>query len=213
MGPRGQAAMEIGGVVSRDRVRAVTSERMAGGAGYRGGVAVGVRAGRFSAALVLALGLLLASAGVGCGYRFAVGESGIPAAVGAVYVPVFANRSTEAEAGAIFSEALAENLARRGRLAGSGAPARIEGEVLSIVSEPAATGPDGRGVGVYRLRARLRIGLVDQGQVVCTREFAAGEDYLPAVDLLSLEASRRQAVRRLAARMMAEAGYGLCPGR
>lgn len=167
---------------------------------------------RFSAA-ALAVALVASAMGLGCGYRFAVGESGIPASVGAVYVPVFANRSTDAEAGAIFSGALAETLGRRGRLAGAGAPARIDGEVISIVSEPAATGPDGRGVGVYRLRARVRLGLLDQGQVVCTREFAAGEDYLPAVDLLSLEASRRQAVRRLAERMAAEAEHGLCPVR
>lgn len=161
--------------------------------------------------ITLATALFFASFAQGCGYRFAVGESGIPESVGAVYVPVFANRSTDSEAGAIFSGVLAETLARRGRLAGAASPARIDGEVISIVSEPAATGPDGRGVGVYRLRARVRLVLRDQGQTVCTREFAAGEDYLPAVDLLSLEASRRQAVRRLAQHMMSEAESSLCP--
>ncbi|WP_373049382.1 LPS assembly lipoprotein LptE [Vulgatibacter sp.] len=152
----------------------------------------------------------LAAALAGCGYRFAVGGPGLPDGVGQVHVPVFANRSTDAEAGAIFAEAMAEALARSGHAGGPSAPARLEGTVLSTASRPAATGPDGRDTGLYRLEARLRVELLRQGQLLCVREIAGGEDYLPAADLLGIEASRRQALRRLAGRLMESASVELC---
>jgi len=147
----------------------------------------------------------------GCGYRFAVGGAGLPDGVARVYVPVFENRSSDAEAGALFSEALAAALARQGRAAGPGAPAQVQGTVLAIGFAPAATGPDGTGVGVYRLTASLRLRLVREGQVLCDREFSGGEDFLPGADLLGTEAGRRQAARRLAERLMQSASADLCP--
>jgi len=152
--------------------------------------------------------LLLAS---GCGYGFAVGGPGFPEGIPAAFVPVFANRSSEPEAGAFFAEALAESLARDGRAAGPLAPARIEGEILSLIASPAATMNDGRGVGIYRLTGTVRLVLVKEGIERCRREFTGAEDYLPAEDLLGLDASRRLAVRRLAERMMRSAGRELCP--
>lgn len=137
-----------------------------------------------------------------CGYRFSVGEQVLPPGLDAVHVPVFDNRSSEPEAGAIFAEALANAFARSGKAAGPSAPARIEGEVVSLVSSPAATQSDGRGVGVYRVRARVRLRLLHEGVLVCSRDVQEGEDYLPSQTLLGLDASRRQAVRRLASRMM-----------
>lgn len=145
----------------------------------------------------------------GCGYRFSVGEGLLPEGIGAVYVPVFENRSSEPEAGAYFAEALAETFARSGRAGGPGAPAQIEGEIVSLVSSPAATQRDGRGVGVYRVRARVRLRLVHEGALLCSREVNEGEDYLPSQTLLGLDASRRQAVRRLASRMMDRAAKAL----
>lgn len=128
-----------------------------------------------------------------------------------MFVPVFANRSSEPEAGAFFSEALAETLAREGRAAGPSSPARIEGEILSLIASPAATNKEGRGVGIYRLIGTVRLVLVQNGRERCRREFTGAEDYLPAEDLLGLDASRRLAVRRLAERMMRTAGRELCP--
>lgn len=148
---------------------------------------------------------LLLSALVGlaaCGYRFSVGEEALPRGVAAVHVPVFDNRSSEPEAGALFAEALAETYAREGKIGGPAAPAKIEGEIVSLVSSPAATQRDGRGVGVYRIRARVRLRLLHEGSLICTRDVEEGEDYLPSHTLLGLDASRRQAVRRLATRMM-----------
>lgn len=137
-----------------------------------------------------------------CGYRFSVGEAALPRGIGAVYVPVFENRSSEPEAGVIFAEALAETFARSGEAGGPSSPAKVEGEIVSLVSSPAATQRDGRGVGVYRVRAKVRLRLLHQGALVCSREVEEGEDYLPSQTLLGLDASRRQAVRRLASRMM-----------
>lgn len=155
--------------------------------------------------------LLAAALAAGCGYRFAVGGPGLPDGVDRVHVQVFENRSTDAEAGAIFAEALAEALARAGHVGGADALARVEGTVLSIDSAPAATGPDGRGVGIYRIGARLRLALVQGGQTRCVRELDGAEDFLPTADLLGIEASRRQALRRLAERLMESAASQLCP--
>lgn len=167
------------------------------------------RTGR--AALAGAL-LCLAAGSLGCGYRFAVGELGLPPGVGAVYVPVFANRSSEGEAGAIFTEAFADALARSGRVGGPGAPTVLEGTVIFVTSAPVATQRDGQGVGVYQVRARLRLLLVEGSATLCTREIEGGEDYLPSVDLLGLDAARGQALRRLAARLMEQASRDLCFG-
>lgn len=153
----------------------------------------------------------VAAALCGCGYRFATGGAALPDGISRVYVPVFENRSTDAEAGALFAEALAASLARQGKAGGPGAPAQVVGTVLSISAAPAATGPRGRDVGVYRLAADLRLRLVRGGQVLCEREFSGGEDYLPGTDLLGTEGSRRQATRRLAERLMRSASAELCP--
>lgn len=160
----------------------------------------------------VAAGALLAALATGCGYRFAVGGPGLPGGVASVYVPVFANRSADAEAGAIFAQALADSLAQAGRLAGPSASARIDGEVLSVSTNPAATRADGTGVSVYRLHAALRLSLVQNGRTLCVREVAGSEDYLPAPDLLGIEASRREAVLRLARKLMDGAEHELCPG-
>lgn len=147
----------------------------------------------------------------GCGYGFAVGGPQLPAGVDSVYVPVFLNDSGDAEAGALFADVLAESLARSGKAGGPSAPARIEGRVLRISAQPAATGPDGFGVGAYQLRGAVRLTLRRGTETLCVRELAGSELYLPAQDLLGLEASRREALRRLARKLLSDAANGLCP--
>lgn len=180
-------------------VRRFVPSRLTPGWGRRRGVLVG-------AVLCLTVG------SVGCGYRFAVGELGLPPGVGAVYVPVFENRSSEGEAGAMFAEALADAFAKSGRAGGPQARAAVEGAVLSVISSPVATQRDGKGVGIYQVRARLRLRLVEGSQALCTKEFEGGEDYLPSVHLLELDAARSQALRRLATRLMEQASRNLCEG-
>lgn len=175
------------------------------------GLASGAGAGGFRTPRWVVLALCVATlAASGCGYRFAVGEAGLPPGIGAVYVPVFDNRSSEGEAGAIFAEAMADALAREGKAAGPQAPARLEGTVISLTSTPVATQRDGTGVGMYQLRARLQLRLLEGETVRCTREIEGGEDYLPSVHLLGLDAARGQAMRRLATRLMEQAARNLC---
>jgi hypothetical protein len=144
-----------------------------------------------------------------CGYRFAVAD-GLPGDVRSVGTEVFANESAEPEAGAVFAQALGEALAADG-LAAAGEPdARVTGTVLEVRTEPLATGPSGRGVGLYRVSARVKLSLARGGTTLCSREASGSETYLPARGLLDLEASRGAALRRLAASLMAEPRYKLC---
>lgn len=166
------------------------------------------RGGRVGKALALAL--LVALTATGCGYAFATGGAPLPEGVQAVYVPVFLNRSSEAEAGAIFADALAEMLAREGKVGGPSAAARVEGEILSLTTSPEATTREGSGVGLYRVSGRVRLTLLRDGRAVCTRELRGTEEYIPSVNLSTLEASRREGVRRLANRMMRDAARRIC---
>jgi hypothetical protein len=164
---------------------------------------------RASRAAVLAAALVLA----GCGYRFSVGGSGLPPDTGKIHVPVFENRSGEPEAGAIFAAALGDSLAARGLLGGTGSPSRIEGVVTTVGAKPQlphATRPTSPSPSLYAVEAEVRLTLVVDGKVACSREFRARESYLPAVDLLGLETNRGEALRRLAASMMGGAENRLC---
>jgi hypothetical protein len=52
---------------------------------------------------------------------------------------------------------------------------------------------------------------VEEGRTICRRELRGSEDFLPARELLGLEAARRQALARLAEKLMAGAEVELCP--
>lgn len=160
-------------------------------------------------AAVLAAALVLA----GCGYRFSVGGSGLPPEAKAIHVPVFENRSGDPEAGAVFAKALGDSLAARGLLGGSSSPTRIEGVVTTVWAKPQlphATRPDYLSPSLYAVEAGVRLTLVVDGRVTCSRDFYASETYLPAAELLALEANRGEALRRLAATMMGGVENRLC---
>lgn len=156
---------------------------------------------------------VLAAALAGCGYRFAVGGTGLPPGTGQVHVPVFENRSGEPEAGALFAKALGDSLAARGRLGGIGAGSRIEGVVVSVGAKPFlphATKPDLLGPSLYTIEALVRLTLVKDGEVACSREIYLTDTYLPSSDLLGLETNRGEALRRLATAMMSGAENRIC---
>lgn len=156
---------------------------------------------------------VLAAALVGCGYRFAVGGSGLPVGTGRIHVPVFENRSGEPEAGALFARALGESLAARGRLGSLSAPSRIEGVVLSVGAKPVlphALKPDVLSPSQYAAEALVRLSLITEGEVVCSRELYLTDTYLPAADLLGLDTNRGEALRRLAVAMMTDVENRLC---
>ena len=155
----------------------------------------------------------LAAALAGCGYRFAVGGTGLPARTGRIHVPVFENRSGEPEAGAIFAKALGDSLAARGRLGGLDAPSRLEGVVVSVGTSPYlphATRPTELGPSLYAIEALVRLTLTVDGAVTCARDVYLKDTYVPAADLLGLETNRGEALRRLAAAMMTDVETRLC---
>lgn len=161
--------------------------------------------------LLVAAALAIACAG--CGYRFAVGGTGLPAGTGRIHVPVFENRSGEPEAGAIFAKAAGDSLAARGRLGSLGAPSRLEGVVVSVGTSPYlphATRPTELGPSLYAIDASVKITLVVDGVVACARDVYLKDTYVPSADLLGLETNRGEALRRLAAAMMADVETRLC---
>src|SRR5256885_16645037 len=95
-----------------------------------------------------ALALVLAG---GCGYQFANHGQPLPPGAESVFVAPFENRTGDAEAGALVAAAVRDELARRGREGGAGAPARVEGEVTE-----SGFGPSGPGGQTYRLTMEIR---------------------------------------------------------
>lgn len=141
----------------------------------------------------------------GCGYAFTATGGALPGGASSLAVPVFENRTSEAQAGALFADALRDALARRTRLTtSSDASARVEGVVSSIGGGPSALAA-GSSVGAFRVEAVVELSVVEGARVLYTDRVAGGEDYLPGVDLLGSEANRRAALTRLARSLMAEA--------
>ena len=143
-----------------------------------------------------ALAVLVAALGAGCGYTVAsgAGAARLPAGAEKVYVPVLDNRTGEAEAGALVSAALREELARRGSSGGEGAPARIEGAVVRCTASP-VTVQSGTWRLVLDVEAHLVLGGKPGPEIKVHREV----DFLGEVDALATEGRRRIAVRRAAA--------------
>src|SRR5690606_21832322 len=80
---------------------------------------------------LVAMTALIAS--VACGYRFTPQGGALPGDVRSVYVPMFVNRTPEPSVEAMFTDALRETLARRGREGGELSDARAEGEITQVV--------------------------------------------------------------------------------
>ncbi len=138
--------------------------------------------------------LALALAAAGCGYSVAAGAGRLPAGAEKVYVATFANRTTDAEAGALVAGALRDELARRGSSGGPGSAARIEGTVTQVAWIP--TTPDG---GTWRLTLEVQARLVVEGKVASEQAVRREQDYLSEVDALATEGRRRLAVRQASA--------------
>jgi hypothetical protein len=110
-----------------------------------------------------------------------------------VFVRPLANRTADAEAGALVAAALRDELARRGAAGGDGAPARLEGTILAITATPASADGSTWRLGLD-VEARLLAGERVLGEVRVRRQ----EDYLGEVDALATEGRRRLALRRAA---------------
>jgi hypothetical protein len=141
----------------------------------------------------LASALTLVAAAAGCGYSTTAGVSRMPPGAERIWVPSFANRTSDAEAGALVASALREELARRGTSGGEGAPARIEGTVNRASAAPVTT-QSGTWRLVFEVQARLVVDGKEASAVTVRREV----DYLGEVDAIATEGRRRLALRRAA---------------
>ncbi len=138
----------------------------------------------------------------GCGYSVAAGAGRMPAGAERVRVEPFENRTTDAEAGALVTAALRDELARRGTLASGEAPAVLEGAV-----ERSAAAPSSPAAATLRLTLVVAASLRAGGRVLAEARVQREEDYLGATDALETEGRRRVALRRAAreaARLIAE---------
>jgi hypothetical protein len=138
-------------------------------------------------ALVLAACAVLA----GCGYRTAV--RGAPLAGGAEQVAVapFDARTADAEVGVFVTEALREDLARRGLDTRDGAASRIDGVVEETVYFPSS--PNGA---TWRLALVVSAKLVTEGKPSAEARVRREVEYLAGQDPLETEGRRRLALRR-----------------
>jgi Lipopolysaccharide-assembly len=155
-------------------------------------------------------GLLAAAAclaALGCGYRFTAAGAGLPQGIRHVFAPVVVNRTTEPGLEGVFTEALREQLARAGTLGGEGSEGRLEGELLSVGGAVAQIAPGTSGALTYRVSALLRVRLFRGGTLLAATDVSGTEDYLPALraDVLTTEANRQAALRRLASALAADA--------
>jgi hypothetical protein len=139
-----------------------------------------------------ALAFAACAALAGCGYHAAV--RGAPLAGGAqrVSVPPFDARTADAEVGAFVTEAVREDLARRGvAAAGDGAPSQIDGVVEETVYFPSS--PNGA---TWRLALVVSAKLVTEGKPAAEARVRREVEYLAGQDPLETEGRRRIALRR-----------------
>jgi hypothetical protein len=142
---------------------------------------------------LVAAALCSLAAAAGCGYSATAGVSRMPPGAEKVFVPSFANRTADAEAGALVASALREELARRGTGGGEGSRARIDGTVTRASVAPVTT-QSGTWRLVFEVQAKLVVDGKDGASLTVRREV----DYLGEVDAIATEGRRRLALRRAA---------------
>lgn len=142
-----------------------------------------------------------------CGYHFTAAGAGFPQGIHKVFAPVIVNRTTEPGLEGVFTEALREQLARGGYLGGEGSEGRLEGELLSVSGGVAQLAPATSGALTYRVVAVLRVRFFRDHTLLAQTDVIGSEDYLPALrpDVLTTEANRQGAIRRLASALATDA--------
>ena len=161
-----------------------------------------------------ALAAALCLGALGCGYRVTAGGAGFPQGIQKVFAPVIVNRTTEPGLEGVFTEALRDQLARGGHLGGEGSEGRLEGELLAVGAGVAQLAPGTSGALTYRVSATLRVRLFRDKTLLAQTDVNGTEDYLPALraDVLTTEANRQAALRRLASSLAADAVARLSTG-
>lgn len=163
---------------------------------------------------LLSLLLLL----TGCGYHFTAGGPAVAGTPGPVFVPVVVNKTSEAGLEVVFTDALREQLGRQGLLGGENSPVRWDGEILAVSAAPAvlssSSAPRPLQALSYRVHVVLRVKLYRGTELVTQTDVAGDEDYLQGQrpDILSVEANRVAALKRLAATLAQDAYVRLAAG-
>jgi hypothetical protein len=154
-----------------------------------------------------ALSVTVWLAALSCGYHFTAAGAGFPQGIQKVFTPVIVNRTAEPGLEGTFTEALREQLARGGHLGGEGSEGRLEGELLAVTAAVAQLAPGTSGALTYRVSAVLRVRLYKDRTLLAQTDVSGSEDYLPALrpDVLTTEANRQAAIRRLASALATDA--------
>lgn len=142
---------------------------------------------------------IAAALSLGCGYRFTAGGAPLPGGVKAVCAPVFVNRTAEAGLELAFSDALRRHLIKVGRL-DSSCDGKITGELINVWGGPTVATNIGT-LASYRIFAHVILRLHQGDKLLGEASVVGWEDYLPALetrqDVLTVEANRQAALRRL----------------
>lgn len=132
----------------------------------------------------------------GCTYRFVTPDRALLRGGPPLFVPVFANQTSETGAEAHFTQALREALAQASALGDRGSEQSLEGTVVAVSSGPLLASP-GR-MPNYRLSASVVLKHVRGGAVLAQVTASGAEDFPAGADVLWLETNRAAALRRLA---------------
>ena len=153
-----------------------------------------------------------------CGYHFTAGGPGFAGGVRSVYVPVVVNKTAEPGLEVVFTEALRDQLGKEGVLGGENSPAHLEGEILGVSAGPAVVASSSAArpsqALSYRVTVVLRVKLYRGSELLTQTDVSGGEDYLQGQrpDILSVEANRVAALKRLAAALAQDAYVRLAAG-
>lgn len=140
----------------------------------------------------------------GCGYRVTAPNAALAGGLKAVAVPLFVNRTAEANAELTFTQAMREQLERAGRLGSGDAAGRLEGTLLAITGGPYLGAPTLPRQPAYRLSAVVELSLKKGEQVVSAVTVSGAEEFVSGADVLSTESNRVAALSRLADALMRE---------
>ncbi len=160
--------------------------------------------GWFSGAVVIGLGLGLGLAA--CGYTFSASGRGLPGGVKVVDVPVLKNATTEANVEGLLTDSIRKRLVELG-YAGEGGDratllATVSGVGVGPVAPKVVLSDAGNGVGyapgLYNVTLAVSAKLMRGDELLWQADnVSLSEPYLPSDDLATLEAYRREALRRL----------------
>jgi hypothetical protein len=153
-----------------------------------------------------------------CGYAFSAGGPSLSGGVHPIFVPTVVNKTAEAGLEVTFTEALRNQLGKTGLLGGENSPGHLDGEILSVSAAPAvlssSSAPRPSQALSYRVIVVLRVKLYRGSELVTQTDVLGSEDYLQGQrpDILSVEANRVAALKRLAAALAQDAYVRLAGG-